>query len=76
MPFIIGGKPIKSKYDYLSKGKRTRLNLVIREDLKSDIVDLSKHTKISIGVMFDTFVEMLQADEELLKKFLNECKKY
>lgn len=76
MPFEVNGIQIKSKDDYLSKGSRSKINLSIRSDLKVDIINLSKHTRTPVSVFFDVFVEMLQSDEELLKDFLNECKKY
>lgn len=76
MPFIINGQVIKSSEDYLSKGSRGRLNLSIRNDLKVDTINLSKHIDKPISVMFDVWIEMLQADEDLLNKFITRVKKY
>lgn len=76
MPFIINGQVVKCSNDYLAKGSRARLNLSIRNDLKLDILNLSKHIDKPISVMFDVWIELLQSNDELLNNFIELCKKY
>lgn len=76
MPFVINGRVIKAKDDYLKKGTRKRLNLSIRSDLKTDIENLSKEVDKPISVLVDVMIELLQKDEKLLERYLKDVRKY
>lgn len=76
MAFILNGQVIKEAGDYLSKGARRRIHSSMRVDLYQDLSNLMKYIDHPMSVGFDVFVEMLQSDEELLKKFVDRVKKY
>lgn len=76
MPFVINGRVIKAKDDYLKKGARTKLNLSIRKDLKTDLENLSQELDKPISVLVDVMVELLQSDNDLLIDYIDRVRKY